>query len=416
MANYSRPRFTPEQREYATTIRGSGDALLTVINDILDFSKIESGSLELETQPFSLTECVESAIDLVAAPASEKGLELTSFVERHTPVAINGDLTRVRQVLVNLLSNAVKCTAQGEVVVEVSSRPLDGDRHELHFIVRDTGIGIPWDRMDRLFRSFNQVDASTTRHFGGTGLGLPICKRLCELMGGTIWAESEAGVGSRFHFTVRAAAAAAVSSASFARDARALFAGRHVLIVDDNATTRFMLSRQLQSWDMTVQACASGADALERLQRGERYDLAILDRCMPAMDGATLAARMRTLPQTRPLPLVLLSSAGNSARRAVDATGAGLFAASLAKPVKSAQLIDTLAAVVGGGAVTGRAADDAPLLDPALTDRLPLRILLADDNVVNQGSGCGSCRKWAIGPISPPPASRRSTSDRMTSS
>jgi signal transduction histidine kinase len=205
--------LTLEQYRFTETIRHSGDALLTIINDILDFSKIEAGKLDLENQPFDLRDCIEGVLDLMATRAAEKGLDLVYFIETGVPAAIFGDVTRLRQILVNLLSNAVKFTEEGEVVVSVTSRPPEDGRHELHFAVRDTGIGIPSDRMERLFQSFSQVDASTTRRYGGTGLGLAISKRLSEMMGGTMWAESppsvppiggeeKGGAGSTFHFTI----------------------------------------------------------------------------------------------------------------------------------------------------------------------------------------------------------------------
>ncbi len=201
--------LSDEQREYAEVVRQSGDALLTVINDILDFSKIEAGKLELESQPFDLRECVESALDLVATRAAEKGLDLAYLIGDGTPAAIVGDVTRLRQILLNLLSNAVKFTERGEVVLSVSAASVDAGTplHELTFAVRDTGIGIPPERVGRLFQSFSQVDASTTRRYGGTGLGLAISQRLTELMGGQIGVTSEVGVGSEFRFTIRAAAA-----------------------------------------------------------------------------------------------------------------------------------------------------------------------------------------------------------------
>ncbi|NCO36283.1 MAG: PAS domain S-box protein, partial [Armatimonadetes bacterium] len=193
-----------EQRDFAKTVQNSSDALLGIINDILDFSKIEAGRMELEQQPFDVRKCVESALDLLGHRAREKSLDLGGLVTQHTPAALVGDVTRVRQILVNFLGNAVKFTESGEIVVEVDAQPLDGEEswHEVHFSVRDTGIGIPADRMDRLFKSFSQVDVSTTRKFGGTGLGLAISKRLADLMGGRVWVESAEGKGSTFHFTI----------------------------------------------------------------------------------------------------------------------------------------------------------------------------------------------------------------------
>ncbi|MCP4196271.1 MAG: histidine kinase, partial [Proteobacteria bacterium] len=207
--------LAPDQKEFADVIRTSGDTLLSIINDILDFSKIEAGKLVIEHRPFNLRDCLESSLDLVAVQASRKGLELGCLITDRIPVAITGDMTRLRQSLVNILNNAVKFTDSGEVMLSVSSRRLDGDkdpsdsdRYEFHFEVKDTGIGISKDLLPNLFQSFSQADTSTTRRFGGTGLGLAISKRLCEMMGGEIWVESETGVGSNFHFTIQAPAAA----------------------------------------------------------------------------------------------------------------------------------------------------------------------------------------------------------------
>ena len=233
--------LSSEQREYAETVRSSSDALLTIINDILDFSKIEAGKLELERQPFELRECVESALDLLATRATEKGLDLAYLLDEQVPAAVYGDVTRLRQILVNLLSNAIKFTERGEVVLSVEARQKDGDGrgiyqqpdkesfYELHFAVRDTGIGISEEGKGRLFRSFSQVDASTTRRYGGTGLGLAISKRLAELMDGTMWVESESGVGTTFHFTILAEAAP-TGSRPYLDTSQPQLAGKRVLI------------------------------------------------------------------------------------------------------------------------------------------------------------------------------------------
>ncbi|MDM7913190.1 MAG: ATP-binding protein, partial [Methanotrichaceae archaeon] len=238
--------LTPEQKDYVETIRSSGDALLKIINDILDFSKIEGGKMELEVQPFDLRNCIKDSLDLVAASASEKGLNLAYMMDINTPDSIVGDPTRLRQVLTNLLNNAVKFTEKGEVLVSVNSQRLDDssdDSYEIHFAVKDSGIGIPHDRMDRLFHSFSQVDSSITRRYGGTGLGLAISKRLVEIMGGKIWVESEVGKGSTFHFTVLAKAANLVPEAR-PIDAQLSLVGKRLLIVDDNTNNRKILCLQ----------------------------------------------------------------------------------------------------------------------------------------------------------------------------
>ena len=377
--------LTDEQREYAEIVRQSGDALLTVINDILDFSKIEAGRLELEAQPFDLRDCVEGALDLVATRAAEKGLDLAYLVGDGTPAAIVGDVTRLRQVLLNLLSNAVKFTERGEIVLSVAAQPVGGadELHELTFSVRDTGIGIPADRLGRLFQSFSQVDASTTRRYGGTGLGLAISQRLTELMGGRISVTSEVGVGSEFRFTIRAAAAADVPAPA-RRDlsgVQPVLRGKRVLVVDDNATNRRIVTTHLGNWGLPARATESPREALRWIQAGERFDVAILDMHMPEMDGVALARAIRQEPAGAALPLVLFTSLGRREARAEDEG----FAAYLHKPIKPSQLFDALASILGDQPVhvpergVGRSE-----LDPEMAGRHPLRILLAEDNVVNQ--------------------------------
>jgi PAS domain S-box-containing protein len=362
----------PEQREFAETIRKSGDALLDLINDILDFSKIESRHLDVEQAPFDLAQCLEEAIDLVAPRAVEKGLELIHSVEASAPWGIVGDHVRVRQVIVNLLTNAIKFTSQGLVLAEVrcGAVRVDGSA-EIFFSVRDTGIGIPAERMDRLFQSFSQVDSSTTRLYGGTGLGLAICKQLVELMGGRIWVESEVGKGSTFYFTIVGKAVRAERKV----EKRVELVGRRVLAVDDQEVNRKILARQLDSQGMQVLTAASGREALTRIEQDRPYDMVILDMQMPVMDGAELAQKIRELPGYQSIPLVMLTSLG---RREVKSD---TFAAVLTKPVKAAQLFDALSKVVGGAP---KHAPAATVIDKKLAERFPLRILLAEDNVVNQ--------------------------------
>jgi signal transduction histidine kinase/DNA-binding response OmpR family regulator len=378
--------LTAEQREFVETIRVSSDTLLSLINDILDFSKIESGRLELEQQPFDIRTCAEEALDLVAARAAERKLELAYFCAADVPPALVGDVTRLRQVLVNLLGNAVKFTERGEVVLSIDSTPCPGGRVELHLAVRDTGIGIPSERMDRLFRSFSQVDASTTRRYGGTGLGLAISKRLVELMGGRMWVESTPGVGSTFHFTIVAPVAAA-SVPGRAAAFETVLRGRRVLVVEDNDTNRRILALHLLAAGVECVAAASGPEALSLLDKGERVDVAVLDMQMPGMDGLSLARAIRAHPAGATLPLVMLSSIGRTELSAIAgdrrvAIGE-LFAAVLTKPIKPAQLLDTLGRVCG--ARREAAAPERAASGPAgLPARVRLRILLAEDNVVNQ--------------------------------
>ena len=367
--------LTPEQREFAEVVRSSGDALLHVIDDILDYSKIEAGKLELEREPFELRGCVEEALDIVAPRAAEKSLELGGLVGDGVPAAIAGDAARLRQVLLNLLSNAVKFTDRGEVVVDLDAEPAKPGWHRVHLTVRDTGIGIPPGRMGRLFESFSQVDASTTRRYGGTGLGLAISKRLVELMGGRMWAESEEGEGSAFHIEFTAREAKAPTRTPF-DGTQPQLAGKRLLVVDDNATNREIISRQAQSWGMEAVAAESPSRALALIEAGEHFDVAVLDLVMPEMDGQELARQIRRHLSEQELPLLLVTSLGRlpQAREADD------FAAQLAKPLKASQLYDALMRVFAG-----RDGDrQAPAEEDAETEVSPLRILLAEDSAVNQ--------------------------------
>ena len=382
--------LTREQREFAEIIRNSGDSLLTIINDILDFSKIEAGKMELESQPLDLRECVESALDLVAARAVEKGLDLAYQIDDDLPSAIRGDVTRLRQVMINLLSNAVKFTEQGEVVLTAAADaggPAGlASPARLLFSVRDTGIGIPADRMDRLFQSFSQADSSTTRKYGGTGLGLVISKRLVEMMGGQMWAESqgEPGRGAVFSFSLplEPAALPAEGSRRSLRGIQPLISHKRVLVVDDNATNRLILARQLSNWGVEVRDSASPAQALAWIEAGQPFDLAILDMHMPEMDGIALAQKIRAVRPAAELPLVLFTSLG---RREAESEAAG-FAAYLGKPVKLSQLFDVLVSILAGPQAGGSGPAPAARvhMEAGMAKRHPLRILLAEDIVVNQ--------------------------------
>jgi signal transduction histidine kinase len=308
--------LSTEQRELVETIRNSGDTLLTIINDILDFSKIESGKLELEKQPFDLRTCIEDSLDLLAPRAAEKQLDLAYLIEDDVPPLVIGDVTRLRQVLVNLIGNAIKFTSKGGVSVELKlARPDSGATVkgapagsivDLHFSVSDTGIGIPAEKMDRLFKSFSQVDASTTRHYGGTGLGLAISKSLAELMGGRMWVESTVGRGSTFQFTLQAQLTPGALPALLTA-AHPQLAGLRLLIVDDNPTNRRILTLQARKWGMLPRDVPSGSQALELLQQREPFDLAILDMQMPEMDGLMLAQEIRRQRGSETLPMVLLT-------------------------------------------------------------------------------------------------------------
>jgi signal transduction histidine kinase/CheY-like chemotaxis protein len=368
-------RLTDEQRGFTDTIKTSGDALLAVINDILDYSKIEAGKVDIESAPYDIRDLVAQAVDIVAQPASAKGLELMWEAAPEVPAAITGDQTRTRQILINLLSNAVKFTAVGEVMVHVSLRP-DAEGPRVCFAVRDTGIGISPEAQVRLFQSFSQVDASTTRRFGGTGLGLAISRRLAELMGGYMWLDSVEGQGSTFSFTVPAYPAASVALAP-SEHLRCL-QGRRVLIVDDNATNARILARELAELGVTPTTCLSGPTALTLLVNREVVpDLIIVDMQMPGMDGIDFAHAARTHLDAVP-PLVLLSSTATRSREDTRAAG---FIAALTKPVRPSRLAQVMTAALAPEARGTDTATEHPTSTPSSH---PLRILLADDVAVNQ--------------------------------
>jgi two-component system sensor histidine kinase/response regulator len=328
-----------EQREYATTARASGEQLLRVINDILDISKIEAGHLELEERDFDLREVVETTSDVVAATAHGKGLELSVYLADDVPRAVRGDRGRLAQILTNLLSNAVKFTPEGEVSIDVRSRSTRGDIATVQFVVADTGIGIAEKDLVRLFESFQQADSSTTRRFGGTGLGLAISRQLTQIMGGDLEVTSSVGEGSTFTFTIPFPPATAEPTRVLAQIE---LRGLKVLAVDDTATNRRVLEAYLSSWGMRVTSCSDGPDALEALHRaaekGEPFDVAVLDYNMPRMDGVELARRITESPQLRSLRLVMLTSSGTGHTAARDA-GVSEF---LTKPVRQSRLYDAI--------------------------------------------------------------------------
>lgn len=384
-----------QQKDFVETIRSSGDALLTLINDILDFSKIEAGKLEFEDQPFSLRACIEESLRLVAPRALDKHLELAYLFDPSTPNYIVGDVTRLRQILVNLLTNGVKFTDKGEVVVYVQDitdteaakqetgpqqqNIADTQRRLIQFEVRDTGIGIPADRMDRLFKSFSQVDASTTKKYGGTGLGLAICKSLAEMMGGRIWVESNTGVGSSFFFTI--AVPVAPAGDNTLDRSQQILDGKRLLVVDDNPTNRKILTLQAQTWGMGIQTVSGGAEALALLQENTQFDLAILDMQMPEMDGVELAKHIRQLDHGKQLPLVMLSSWGQE--EIIKHKDDIQFSAVLNKPIQQSYLYDALAEIFAGQRVTVEPSLSSPG-NSVTQGNQSLQILLAEDIVVNQ--------------------------------
>jgi PAS domain S-box-containing protein len=394
-------QLSAQQRDFIEVIRSSGDALLTIINDILDFSKIESGKLDLEEHPFNLRAAIEGVMDLLAPKAAEKGLELAYLIDPETPKVLLGDVTRLRQILVNLMSNAIKFTESGEVFVSVTTRKLKKNpevshpfsdqpvpaiadslpHYAIRFAVRDTGIGIPSDRLDCLFHPFTQVDSSINRQYGGTGLGLVICQRLSEMMGGRTWVESEVGQGSTFYFSIVAKSDPA-SQQNGTGSSRSHLWGKRLLVVDDNATNRRILSLQGQSWGMMVREAKSGVEALNWVESGEQFDIAILDLQMPHMDGLTLATRLKNNPSTKALPLIVLTSMGKlELENQIKQIDCNAF---LNKPIKQSQLHETLLQILGEQPVKVRQPAPVPLIDTSPAVHHPLRILLAEDNVVNQ--------------------------------
>jgi CheY-like chemotaxis protein/nitrogen-specific signal transduction histidine kinase len=385
--------LSQEQYEFVNTIRNSGDSLLTVINDILDFSKIESGKLELDNQPLDLRVCIEDTLDLLAPKAAEKQIELAYLVYQNAPLWIMGDITRIRQILVNLIGNGLKFTERGEVVVAVTAKPIDGDRtselidannqlYEVKFVVKDTGIGIPQAKIDRLFKAFSQVDSSTTRNYGGTGLGLAISKKLTELMGGKMWVESQVDRGSSFYFTVLAQSTTPSTTAIAVNESASELAGKRLLIVEDNNTHRKILNLQTQSWGMSVHPTASATEAMKLLKLRGHFDLAILDLQMPDLDGLSLAKEIRKIETYQHLPLIILSSLGISASEV--ATTNVEFAAILNKPIRPKQLQSTLKQVLGQASDRLNVQPQNRSIYAEYQATESLNILLVEDNLVNQ--------------------------------
>ena len=375
--------LTDEQRDSMETIRTSGETLLSIINDILDFSKIEAGKLELEEQPFDLRNCVEGAIEILAAQAVRKKLNLAYNFDDTVPETVAGDVTRLRQILVNLIANAIKFTSVGEVVVEVSL-PESSQAGLLQVCVRDTGIGIPADKRERLFKSFSQVDSSTTRQFGGTGLGLAICKRLAELMGGEIWVVSELGHGSAFHFTVRFKTVVEDTVTAW-KQVRPHLAGKRVIAVEECDTNRRILAQWLQKFGLQCTVVATRQDFFGELQVDNTVDCAIMDVQLPGENELSLIEAVRQMPGRQSLRVLPLTSVH---LRANDppSVGAG-FLAPIYKPIRPRQLLDALEQVFAPQRHLMRNGPSASMFDPLLGSRIPLRILLADDNRVNQKVG-----------------------------
>jgi signal transduction histidine kinase/DNA-binding response OmpR family regulator len=355
--------LTVEQKDYVENIRNSGQALMALINEVLDFSKMDREKMDLELQAFDLRAITEEALDMVAAQAANRGLELNYAFDRNVPEAIIGDPGKLRQILSNLLSNALKFTKEGDVEVHVSSNP---DQDEIHFAVRDTGIGIPDEEMGKLFQPFSQLDLSYSRGYEGTGLGLAISKKLVELMGGKIWIESEVGRGSTFHFAIPAEAA----PAEFKPFLTGSFKGKRVLIVAGNQTLRRILGRQVHAWSIVPMMASNIYEAIELLQRdnGYGFDAIIID----ASKDDVLSMITERRDRWKQLPFIALTTLGQK-------VPPNLFQAVLAKPIKPAKLFCALQDVM-------EKKDTSEPVRVLETEKNygPMRILLAEDNPSNQ--------------------------------
>jgi PAS domain S-box-containing protein len=381
-----RTKLSPEQRDYIRTTKEAAEALLGIINDILDVSKIEARRLVLDRLPFAVRDTVEDAVRLLAPRAHEKGLELACRILPDVPATLMGDPGRLRQVIVNLVGNAIKFTEQGEVVVDIGVDRLVGDEAVLKFTVSDTGIGVPSDKQWQIFGAFVQADASTTRRYGGTGLGLTISAQLVELMGGRIWLESEPGKGSRFHFFATFGLPAQVTAAS--APSAANLRDLRVLVVDDNRTNRLILEEMLRSWHMTPTSVDGAAAALgalrEAVDRGQPFHLALTDALMPDTDGFTLGQQVKADGRIADVTMIMLTSADLPRGRARAA--ASQFAAYLTKPVKQSDLLDAILTAFAPKA-PARARTRKPPSTPPRTRRegqRRLRVLVAEDNPTNQ--------------------------------
>jgi PAS domain S-box-containing protein len=382
--------LSPSQHDCVETIRASGESLMTIINDILDFSKIEAGAFSLSEAPFDLRVCVESALDVLGPRAMEKHLDLACFVQDDVPGLVLGDEQRLRQVLINLVGNAVKFTAKGDVYTAVTARRVAPDQRdaldqrdlwELIFHVRDTGIGIPHDKMDRLFKLFSQIDSTNTRSYGGTGLGLAISKRLVELMGGTIQVTSEVGKGSTFLFTIRVPLAPGQRK-SLTESVGSQLRGRRLLIVEDNEMSRELLAHHASHWGMPVTPCASGPEAIKLVQSGAAFDVAVIDMLMPEMHGLDVAVELRRFPATVDIPLILLRSSG--AEESDPRLKSLSWVSVMPKPWKPATLQREIIRVLDHREVSACIVAPTQLLNPNMAEIAPVEILVVEDNPTNQ--------------------------------
>jgi len=380
--------LTQEQREYLDTVRFSAESLLSIINDILDFSRIEAGKVELETVDFDLRDCMESTLKTLALRADEKGLELLCDVEADVPSLFRGDPNRLRQIVVNLVGNAIKFTHEGEVTLHVETTGSNAGARTLHFVVTDTGVGIQAENLESVFDSFSQADTSTTREFGGTGLGLTISRRLAHMMGGRLWVESEPGIGSAFHFTVELADGARVAASSpTERQRPRTLKGARVLVVDDNRTNRRILEGLLTNWGMSPTLASDGEKALAALEeareKGQPFQLILTDMHMPKMNGLELIERLQSDESSRTAAIMMLTSGGHrhDAERC-EQLGVGAY---LLKPIRQAELREAILRILGTFTERSPARMiTSPILAETRPESSYLEILLAEDNEVNR--------------------------------
>lgn len=375
----SRTRLDPEQFDYVESVRISAEALLEIINEILDFSKIESGKLDLEEHPFLIARVIEETYDLLSTRAHEKNLDLLYFIEPEVPQEVIGDITRIRQIVVNLVGNAIKFTEKGEILTSIRVSGKEGNLYTLEFSIKDSGIGIPADKMHRLFSSFSQVDASTTRKYGGTGLGLAISAKLIERMDGKVWVNSEVGVGTTFSFTLKVQAATRIKQFKTENMLTDL-SGKSVLIVDDNITNLYILRKTCELWGMQAHTFEKGSEALQMLAE-RKFDIAVLDMLMPEMDGIELAKEIRKVNTT--MPMILFSSAGQFPAELKG--NSELFSGTIGKPIKNEYLKKILTETLAGRKPErqGQMLESNILPQTKAMDS-NVSILVAEDNLINQ--------------------------------
>lgn len=368
-----------EQKNYVETLRISSDNLMTIINDILDFSKIESGKMMLEETPFELRNCIEDALDLFAPKAIEKGIDLLYLIQPDVSPFLVGDVHRLRQVMINLINNSIKFTEEGEIFISIEKTGEGEGYQELLFSVKDSGIGIAKEKMDILFEAFTQADATTTRRYGGTGLGLAIAKHLINLMGGDIWVESTLGKGSTFFFNLKLTTSGIGKTKLYVRGQIPELKNSRVLIVDDNETNRHIFTLQFESWGMIPYTARSGQEALEIIdEQEEPFELAVIDMQMPSMDGLELGKIIKSIPFKGDIPMIMLTSLGK-----INKLPTEIFDAQLSKPIKLAELFEEVLRVIAETRNRRNNLADHNI-DKSLAEKLPMRILLAEDNITNQ--------------------------------